>query len=218
MRVRAEEGGQGGQPGFRWDPALQRWLKDDRMDGNSQPTTVKTKTGQEYTVWPVMHTVLVEAGVKGVSPEEAQKMMQKGYTLLDARITSQYEEGHPAGALNAPLYRLVPEEKTDFWNMSKKITSALLMQDATEQNPDFLSTAEAAAGGKSKVILACNLGGTLKTTVSTKKKTFADPDRGFGRESRSLKACYALVQAGFKEVYFLEGGFPQWRVDGYGVE
>lgn len=58
-------------------------------------------------------------------------MMDEGYTLLDARIESQYEEGHPAGALNAPLYRLVPEEKTDFWNMSKKITSTLLMQDAT---------------------------------------------------------------------------------------
>lgn len=38
-------------------------------------------------------------------------------------------------------------------------------------------------------------GGTLKTTVSTKKKTFSDPDRGFGKESRSLKACYELIQA-----------------------
>lgn len=68
---------------------------------------------------------------------QAKKMMGNGYTLLDARITSQHEESHPAEARSAPIYRLVPDEKKDFWNMSKKITSAFLMQDPTGEHWNF---------------------------------------------------------------------------------
>ena len=85
----------------------------------------------------------------------------------------------------------------------------------------------------------------------------SDPDRAFGRESRSLKACYelyevggvgliatrgfectvavlyasctmrdqlfaiclmvkqkiAVLQAGYKNIVHVDGGFPQWRYD-----
>ncbi len=49
-----------------------------------------------------------------------------------------------------------------------------------------------------QVILMCNIGGTLETTVSYRreKKIFADPERQFGRESRALKAAYELMQVG----------------------
>ncbi|GMH32229.1 hypothetical protein BSKO_00063 [Bryopsis sp. KO-2023] len=220
-RIRAEkseEAAKTDQPGFRWDPALQRWLRDDRLAGKDFPTTVKTKTGEEYTVWPVMHTYLQSQGLESVSPEKALEMSKKGYTIIDVRITSEYEDGHASGSKSAPVFRLVPQEKNDFWNMSKKITSALIMQKPTERNPAFLADAEKAAGGKSKLILICGLGGTLKTTVATKKKTFSDPERGFGKESRSLKGCYELLQAGFKDVYHVAGGYSQWRFDGLDTE
>jgi hypothetical protein len=44
----------------------------------------------------------------------------------------------------------------------------------------------------------CDIGGTLDTTVSYRreKKIYADPERQFGRESRSLKAAYELLQVG----------------------
>lgn len=47
-----------------------------------------------------------------------------------------------------------------------------------------------------RVIVICNIGGTLDTNVKYRreKKIFADPDRAFGRESRSLKAAYELLQ------------------------
>lgn len=205
-------------PGFRWDPALQRWLKDDRFAGKNFPTTVKTKTGEEYTVWPVMHTYLDSQGLKSITPTKALEMVKEGYTILDVRITSEYEKGHGVGTKSAPMFRLVPEEKNDFWNMSKKITSALIMQKATERNPTFVEDAEKAAGGRSKVILICGLGGTMKTTVSTAKKTFADPEKGFGKESRSLKGCYELLKVGFTEVYHVEGGLSQWKYDGLEME
>ena len=41
-----------------------------------------------------------------------------------------------------------------------------------------------------------------------------DPERAFGRESRSLKAAYELLEAGFKDLAHLEGGTSTWRYEG----
>lgn len=35
-----------------------------------------------------------------------------------------------------------------------------------------------------------------------------------GRETRSLKACYELLRAGWKDVVHMEGGLSQWRYEG----
>jgi len=62
-------------------------------------------------------------------------------------------------------------------------------------------------------------GGSLVTTrTGNKGKVYKDPERAFGRESRSLKACYELYQAGYKNIVHLEGGIQQWRYQGYPVE
>lgn len=47
-----------------------------------------------------------------------------------------------------------------------------------------------------KVLVVCAIGGTLDTFVSYRreKKMFEDPERTFGRESRSLKAVYELLE------------------------
>ena len=44
------------------------------------------------------------------------------------------------------------------------------------------------------------MGGSLENQVTVQKrpgyaKTFEDPDRAFGRESRSLKACFEMLEA-----------------------
>lgn len=88
-------------------------------------------------------------------------------------------------------------------------------------------------------MVACDIGGTLKTTVESTStgKEFSDPDRAFGRESRyrsprkrfdtsalgnvwtfcllcrSLKAAHELVLAGCKNLKHLEGGVQQWQYD-----
>jgi hypothetical protein len=65
----------------------------------------------------------------------------------------------------------------------------------------------------------CDIGGTLSTKVEVahKKKDYEvkDPDRAFGRESRSLKAAHALLMAGFNNLAHLEGGLQQWRHQGF---
>ncbi|EIE21109.1 hypothetical protein COCSUDRAFT_17882, partial [Coccomyxa subellipsoidea C-169] len=67
----------------------------------------------------------------------------------------------------------------------------------------------------------CGRGGTIKTGFGNEKtgKFFKDdPERAFGIESRSLKACHELFEAGFKDVLHLEGGLSQWRHEGYPIE
>lgn len=67
----------------------------------------------------------------------------------------------------------------------------------------------------------CDIGGTLSTKVEVahKKKDYEvrDPERAFGRESRSLKAAHALLMEGCTNLAHLEGGLQQWRHQGFPV-
>lgn len=73
-----------------------------------------------------------------------------------------------------------------------------------------------------KIIVCCAIGGTLDVLFkpSAHKAAINDPDRAFGRESRSLKAAYELYQAGWSinNMVFMEGGLQQWRYQGYPTE
>ena len=64
----------------------------------------------------------------------------------------------------------------------------------------------------------CAIGGTLDTNVSYRreKRLFNDPERAFGRESRSLKAAYEMLEAGWPAgaLRHADGGFQQWRYQG----
>lgn len=54
----------------------------------------------------------------------------------------------------------------------------------------------------------------LPVTLSCVCCSTADPERAFGRESRSLKAIYELYEeAGWdlKNIKHVEGGFQQWK-------
>lgn len=92
----------------------------------------------------------------------------------------------------------------------------------TERNQEFEAQAEAALGSKgAPVIVYCSRGGSLETetvrVTSIRTKRYNDPEKAFGLESRSLKACYHLLEAGFTNVMHLKGGISQWRYDGLPV-
>ena len=69
---------------------------------------------------------------------------------------------------------------------------------AAERNPNFRKDALAALPKNKTIAVMCSLGGTM--LVGTKPREMSgkvfksDPDRAFGRESRSLKACYELYE------------------------
>lgn len=69
-----------------------------------------------------------------------------------------------------------------------------------ERNPNFAEDAAKVLKKNQKIIVYCGIGGTIEVGVKPwapdRTKSYDDPDRSFGRESRSLKACYELMVVG----------------------
>jgi rhodanese-related sulfurtransferase len=224
------------QPLFHPKPPPQRWIRVEKSRDNADKyaddkwvegggAVVTPKSGGSYVVWPVVHAYLTQKGLKSIPTDEALKLADAGKAVLvDCRPRYQWEKERIAGSVNVPLYR--PVEGKGQWDTLKRFVMAVgLAMTATERNPDFAADAAAALGAnkRRKLILYCSLGGTLTVGMPPwspdRKKSFKDdPERAFGRESRSLKACYELLEAGWKDVVHMEGGLPQWRFEGKPVE
>ncbi|PNH05586.1 Rhodanese-like domain-containing protein 14, chloroplastic, partial [Tetrabaena socialis] len=201
---------------------LDRWLRDDRFAGKFDQTLATPKSGTPYVVWPAVHTLLVGKGLRSVTPQEAQTLQGQGWTIVDVRLASDFEKVRAAGSLSLPIYRYV--EGTSFWDNVKKAAMAVgFAMKATERDPDYGAKAKAALKKNQKVLLMCAIGGTLDTLVDLRKgvkKPIRDPERAFGRESRSLKAAYELINEGWSSsnVFWVEGGLQQWRFQGLPTE
>jgi rhodanese-related sulfurtransferase len=79
------------------------------------------------------------ATVKRVSPAEAKKLVDEGWTYLDVRSEPEFAAGHPAGARNVPLAHSGPK--------------------GMQPNPDFLSVVEAVFAKDARVVVGCQAGG-----------------------------------------------------------
>lgn len=171
-----------------------------------------------------MHSYLVEKDLKSVKVSEVEALMKKGYTLLDVRLEKDYKKGHAKGAVNVPLFRPVTRENSwsqikkvvsflmAMTATGKKVTKRKegMLNFVLERNTEFTKQVAELVPRKSKIIVMCNrgffifgvmerkiLGGTLETVIvgpGENPKTCKDPDRAFGRETRSLKAIYELFQ------------------------
>ena len=100
-----------------------RWVRDTRK-GVKSAVVNKTLAGDEYTIWPVCHTYLVEKGLQSLTPAEAREAAGGGAVLLDVRLRDSYDAEHAAGALNAPLFRDIEggrEGTAGFFDQVKKI-------------------------------------------------------------------------------------------------
>ncbi|KAG0573939.1 hypothetical protein KC19_VG223200 [Ceratodon purpureus] len=169
----------------------------------------------KYTAWVQVHRVLTERGLQDCDCKEAYERIESGNAIaIDIRQADEYVRLHAKGARSAPLFRLI--QGNDLKDNLRRLGYALITDfKGTERNPDFVATAvEAVNGDKSKqVIVYCSIGGTLQTFVERKgpkAKKFNDPERLFGRQSRSLKAIYELQEAGFTNVLHMKGGLNEW--------
>jgi rhodanese-related sulfurtransferase len=97
------------------------------------------------------------AEIKAVSPEEAAELLSQGHVYVDVRSEPEFEEGHPAGALNVPLLNAGPV--------------------GLAPNPDFLAVMEAAFGKDEPLVIGCKAGGRSKRAVEILAKA------GFSRLS-----------------------------------
>ncbi|CAL5229841.1 g13249 [Coccomyxa viridis] len=213
---------------FKWDPSNARWVRvkpgkdeDGKYSAENWEkggvATITPLSGSPYVVWPVIHSKLVKRGLKSVPAEEAYRMQQKGATILDIRPAYQYEAERIEGAVNISTFR--PVAGKGKWDVIKKIAMGALAMKATESDPEFGKKAAEQLDKRKKVIVYCGRGGTLKVgNGNARKYNKDDPERMFGIETRSLKACHELLEAGFRDVLHLEGGLSQWRHDDFPVE
>lgn len=77
--------------------------------------------------------------IKRVLPEEAQTLLDEGYTYIDVRSEPEFEQGHVPGAYNVPLMHQAP--------------------GGMQPNPDFERVMRAAFGRDQKLLLGCRSGG-----------------------------------------------------------
>jgi rhodanese-related sulfurtransferase len=77
--------------------------------------------------------------IKRISPQEASEKMATGWTYVDVRTVEEFEDGHPAGAVNVPI--------------------ALAGAGGMEANPDFVRVMKAAFTPDAKIVVGCKAGG-----------------------------------------------------------
>ena len=73
-----------------------------------------------------------------VSPEEAQRLLARGYTYVDVRSEPEFLMGHPPGALNVPLQRVEGDRLVD--------------------NPEFLAVMEQLFRASAPLVIGCRSG------------------------------------------------------------
>ena len=79
--------------------------------------------------------------IKQISVSDAHVLQQSGSTYLDVRSTTEFSNGHPAGAVNVPIFE--PDEDTG--QMSP--------------NPDFVRVMSAAFPTDAPLLVGCQVGG-----------------------------------------------------------
>ena len=122
--------------------------------------------------------------LKRVMPPEAAALVADGWTYLDVRSVSEFEQGHPHGAVNIPLLdvqagRMVP-------------------------NPDFLAVVKARFPVDANLVIGCKSGGRSAQAAAMFAgqgyASLVDVRGGFSGERDALGR---VVVAGWAEA-----GFP----------
>lgn len=149
--------------------------------------------------WEVIATTLRRRGVKFISRDEVAAAAARGAPVVDVRPAGDWRESHVPGAASAEFYRLI--QGWDATKIARRVAFTFFGVVGTEYNPDFLAQVEAAAPNKgTPVILYCQIGGSLEPWGSCE----------WGRQSRSLTAAYELLQADYRSVQVMEGGYCEW--------
>jgi len=154
------------------------------------------------TQWSKMFRYLTDKKLKSVSPNEAQKLMKRGWVLIDTRPDNLYETSRAAGSKNASLYQPITGRspmQVVRYALYKSMDVA-----PVESNPNFLEDAQTAMAKARGVIVACSEGGDMTPQF---------PSFPNGKTSRSLEAAYEMLESGVgKQPNFvhLEGGLNAW--------
>jgi rhodanese-related sulfurtransferase len=95
--------------------------------------------------------------VKQLSVPDAPALLAEGAVYLDVRTTAEFNQGHPMGALNVPLFE--PDEDTG----------------AMEPNPDFVRVVQANVPREATLLVGCQAGGRSLRAASVLEPTATPP-------------------------------------------
>jgi len=170
--------------------------------GRARCVAVRAEQGR-VPKWEIVHKVLMDKGLRSVTPEDAKAMADSGkWVLVDVRPPPQYKQAHPAGAINIPLYQPLDMSKMDMGKAVRFVFYSLNGVTPVEANPEFLAQLKAATqGGERGIITLCEAGGTMKPSINFP----------IGKASRSLQAAYrSLTEGVTDQVLHLERGVYGW--------
>jgi rhodanese-related sulfurtransferase len=79
--------------------------------------------------------------IRHTTVQQAHQQQASGATYIDVRSVPEFQQGHPAGAVNIPLLHLDPQTRQ------------------MRPNPDFVSVVRANFAPEAKLLLGCQMGG-----------------------------------------------------------
>ncbi|KAK3248910.1 hypothetical protein CYMTET_41644 [Cymbomonas tetramitiformis] len=180
---------------------------EDAMKRGEVPEFYGPKTTGDKIPWKLAHTYLTACKQESVSCMRAARLEAGGATLLDVSPSDLFAKGHAKGAINVPLFESMQNRSPNkaFVNLLFKIGFG---RAATERDLNFIDQVSDICSKSDSILVMCNRGGTLDTMIRLEGRApYADPDRRYGIESRSLKAVFELRRAGFSNVFHVDGGF-----------
>ena len=175
------------------------------VDSRRSQTRSATSSSTDVYRWPEWSNAwrfLSENGLQSVDATRAQEMVQTGkWVLVDTRPFSLFEKSHAEGALSIPLFDDINWTNASPMAYVRAVAYLVNGVSPVVPNEQFVEAVTKAKGEGKGLIFYCETGGTM--TPSTNFM--------YGKESRSLKACYRTLR--FDDscaCAHLEGGLYGW--------
>lgn len=169
---------------------------------------VRPGQGSNAPKFPEICEYLASSGkCEGISPEEFKERYYLGKNnkkirCLDLRQPLEYEDWRVPPFASCPYQ--IPSKNT-FRRVSGYALS--IKGGLKERDEDFVRNCyELCERDLRSTVVVCDLkGGSIRNAQSSETSNRGVIDRS---DSFAVRACYELVQAGFQDVKFVEGGFP----------
>jgi len=144
-----------------------------------------------------------ERGMKGLVWNKTSSKSKKNTYYLDLRQPLEHEDWQVPPFQGGCAYQI--PSKNAFRRVSGYLLS--IKGGLKERDEDFVRKVfETCEEDLSATVIVCDLkGGSIKKAQSSEASNRGVIDRA---DSFAVRACYELVQAGFRDVKFIEGGFP----------
>ena len=183
-------------------------------------------------MWPLIHADLKSGkfgtAVRTVSVADAKVLLAKGASLADVRPRIEFEEfragidgDNSLDVRNVP-YMVPHRSAVKRWQGMMLCTKDGLKQRDWRFTRSF---AERFPDKSAPIIVGCKTGGDIAMepirietdpTTGRTRQVIPEGSSQYGDKSKSnsLMAIYELQQAGYKNLYHLDGGVTKWCVDG----